>query len=96
MLYRMKFEKINSPAHGDRAYRLELVMGTGVHMTPGPMLIQQRGFTCEDRICWTAMSKKYKSQEKPWSVPESGLSEFTCLEFCSMGGNKQLTPLQGL
>lgn len=59
----MKFGRRLIAAQGDRAYRLELVMGTGVHMTPKPVLTQQTGFTCEDRTCWTAMSKKYKSQE---------------------------------
>lgn len=28
-------------------------------------------------------------------MPTSFLSEFTCLEFCSIGGNKQPTPLKG-
>lgn len=35
-------------------------------------------------------------RKKLGSAPESVLPEFTCLEFCFRGGNKQLTPLEGL
>lgn len=92
MFYMMKFTALPKATE---LIGLEPARGTGARMTQKPVLSGTGYFTCEDRI----------SQEQEAHVvgnalviarPERGLSECTCADFCSTGGNKQLTPLKGL